>query len=211
MDCDIEPGCAYSAPRLYQTLLDRGEHRWPLSVVVDEFTPGGTTATFTMTAFTRAADRRTRLFGTRAELTGDGETIRIHDFLSRADRLITPGQAGAMNTAEGHGGGDAGLMDAFTGAVATGNPELIMSGPLESLASHLTVFAAERARLNGAVEKTRPELTAHQPVERTAQVSDEARIGERLLAVTQRGIAGPAAAVLVAPGDRVVDRNTTAS
>ena len=57
-----------------------------------------------------------------------------------------------MNAAEGHGGGDAGLMDAFTAAVATGNRELISSGPRESLASHLAVFAAERARLNGTVE-----------------------------------------------------------
>jgi hypothetical protein len=61
-----------------------------------------------------------------------------------------------MTTAEGHSGGDAGLMDAFTGAVATGQPELIMSGPRESLASHLSVFAAERARLNGTVETVPP-------------------------------------------------------
>jgi hypothetical protein len=57
-----------------------------------------------------------------------------------------------MSAAGGHGGGDAGLMDAFTEAVATGNPGAIRSGPRESLASHLAVFAAERARLNGTVE-----------------------------------------------------------
>ena len=105
-----------------------------------------------MTAFSRFADRSTRLFGTRGELTGDGETIRVYDFLTRAERLITPAPAGAMNPAEGHAGGDAGLMDAFTAAVATGNRELISSGPRESLASHLAVFAAERARLDGTVE-----------------------------------------------------------
>ena len=184
--CAVEVGCPYSAPRLYRELLDRGEHRWPLSVVVDDFSrgaldealrngpygrcvyacdndavdhqvvalefPGGTTATFTMTAFSRFADRSTRLFGTRAELTGDGDTIRVYDFLTRAERLITPAPAGAMNPAEGHAGGDAGLMDAFTAAGATGNRELISSGPRESLASHLAVFAAERARLDGTVE-----------------------------------------------------------
>ena len=186
MACSVEPSCPYSAPRLYRGLLDRGEHRWPLSVVIDDLSPaaldealasgpygrcvygcdndavdhqvlalefgGGTTATFTMTAFTRPADRSTRLFGTRAELTGDGETIRVYDFLTRAERLVTPAPPGAMNAAEGHAGGDAGLMDAFTGAVATGNRELISSGPRESLASHLAVFAAERARLSGTVE-----------------------------------------------------------
>ena len=130
-------------------------------VVALEF-PGATTGaittgTFTMTAFTEAGHRRTRLFGTRAELTGDGETIRVYDFLTQAERTITPAAAGGMNTEEGHAGGDAGLMDAFTAAVATGNRELISSGPRESLASHLAVLAAERARLNGTVENIDPE------------------------------------------------------
>ena len=125
-------------------------------VVALEF-PGTTTATFTMTAFSRPADRSTRLFGTRAELTGDGETIRVYDFLTRAERTVTPAAAGGMNTEEGHAGGDAGLMDAFTRAVATGNRELIASGPRESLASHLAVLAAERARLHGTVENIDPE------------------------------------------------------
>ena len=187
--CPVEANCPYSAPRLYRELLERGEHRWPLSAVIEDFSPGAldealrdgpygrcvyacdndvvdhqvvalefpgaTTATFTMTAFSKAADRHTRLFGTRGELIGDGQTIRVYDFLTRAERLITPPAAGAMTAADGHGGGDAGLMDAFTAAVATGNRELISSGPRESLASHLAVFAAERARLNGTVETIR--------------------------------------------------------
>ena len=193
--CSVEPNCPYSASRLYRGLLDRGEHGWPLSVVIDDFSPqapdealeealrtgpygrcvyacdndavdhqvvalefpGAITATFTMTAFTQGGHRRTRLFGTRAELAGDGETIRVYDFLTGAERLITPAAAGGMNAADGHGGGDAGLMDAFTAAVATGNRELISSGPRESLASHLAVLAAERARLNGTVENIDPE------------------------------------------------------
>ena len=60
-----------------------------------------------------------------------------------------------MNAATGHGGGDAGPMDAFTGAMATGNRELILSGPRASLASHRAVFAAERARQNGTSEQSR--------------------------------------------------------
>jgi predicted dehydrogenase len=192
--CSVEPDCPYSAPRHYGTLLGRGQHGWPLNVVIDDFTrsaldealatgpygrcvyacdndavdhqvvaleyPGATTATFTMTAFTRAGHRRTQVFGTRAELTGDGETIRVYDFLTRAERTVTPEAAGGMNAGQGHGGGDAGLMDAFTAAVATGNRELIASGPRESLASHLAVFAAERARLAGTVEKIDPERAA---------------------------------------------------
>ena len=189
--CSVEASCPYSAPRLYRGLLDRGEYRWPLSAVIEDFSPGAldealrdgpygrcvyacdndvvdhqvvalefpgaTTATFTMTAFSQAADRSTRLFGTRGELTGDGQIIRVYDFLTRAEQLITPPPAGAMTAADGHGGGDAGLMDAFTAAVATGNHALISSGPRESLASHLAVFAAERARLNGTVETIPPD------------------------------------------------------
>jgi predicted dehydrogenase len=188
--CSAEPGCAYSAPRFYGDLLARGEHRWPLSVLIDDFTPealdgalrdgpygrcvyacdndvvdhqvvalefpGAATATFTMTAFTEAAQRSTRLFGTRGELSGDGRILRLYDFLSRSERFIDP--APADGGATGHDGGDAGLMDAFTAAVAAGRPELIQSGPRESLASHLAVFAAERARLNGTVE-TVPSLS----------------------------------------------------
>jgi predicted dehydrogenase len=188
--CAAEADCPYSAPRFYGDLLRRGEHGWPLNVIVDEFTPaaldealrdgpygrcvyacdndvvdhqvvalefpGAVTATFTMTAFSEPAPRSTRLFGTRAELVGDGRTIRVYDFLSRSERLITPVPAGSVHTADGHDGGDAGLMEAFTAAVAAGDRAMIKSGPRESLASHLAVFAAERARLNGTVETVPP-------------------------------------------------------
>ena len=37
--CSVEPDCPYSASRHYGALLDRGEHGWPLSVVIDDFSP----------------------------------------------------------------------------------------------------------------------------------------------------------------------------
>ena len=106
---------------------------------------GGRTATFSMMAFTEAGHRRTTIFGTRGELYCDGHTVRVHDFLTDATRVIdvdalTAGQPGS------HAGGDFGLMDAFVSAVAAGDPSLILSGPRESLESHLMVFAAEQAR-----------------------------------------------------------------
>lgn len=186
VDCAVEASCAYSATRLYGGMLSRGQHGWPLDVILDEYTPaaldealragpygrcvyacdndvvdhqvvamefpGGITATFTMTAFNQGGGRRTRIFGTGGELSGDGETVRVFDFMTGQTQVITPEQMGAMSAAGGHGGGDAGLMDAFTEAVALGSPGPIKSGPGESLASHLAVFAAERARLNGTVE-----------------------------------------------------------
>src|SRR5580704_12613020 len=38
--CSVEASCPYSAPRLYRGLLERGEHGWPLSVVVEDFSAG---------------------------------------------------------------------------------------------------------------------------------------------------------------------------
>ncbi|MGW3666279.1 Gfo/Idh/MocA family protein [Streptomyces sp. NPDC005141] len=186
LDCAVESDCPYSARREYGDRLARGEHHWPLSVLVDDFTPealetalregpygrcvyacdndvvdhqvvsmefaSGATASFTMTAFTEQADRRTRIFGTRGELRGDGAGVSVYDFLTRTEETVDLAGLGGMDAAGGHGGGDAGLMDAFVAAVATGNPDLVKSGPRESLTSHLTVLAAERARYAGTVE-----------------------------------------------------------
>jgi predicted dehydrogenase len=119
-------------------------------VVAMEF-EGGPTGTFTMTAFNAGGYRRTRLFGTRGELQGDGETVTVHDFLTGTTETLRPGTPGDATAAGGHGGGDWGLMDAFVRAVATGDASHILSGPRESLAAHLAVFAAEHARRSGTV------------------------------------------------------------
>ena len=122
-------------------------------VVAMEF-EGGTTATFTMTAFTPHVDRRTQVFGTRGFLDGDGLRVRLHDFVTeKTETLEVPNEG--VDTDAGHAGGDSGLIAAFTTAVATGDASHILSGPAESLESHLAVFAAERARLSGTVERVR--------------------------------------------------------
>ncbi|MBN1247317.1 MAG: Gfo/Idh/MocA family oxidoreductase [Anaerolineae bacterium] len=111
---------------------------------------GGRTATFTMMAFTKMAHRKTEIFGTQGQLTGDGRYIHHYDFLTDASITIdTEADTDAVLT--GHGGGDFGLMDAFVRAVAEQDPSHILSGPDETLASHLLVFAAEEARRTGHV------------------------------------------------------------
>jgi predicted dehydrogenase len=108
------------------------------------------TAVFTMTAFNKADHRKTRIFGTRGELSGDGVNIEHYDFLSGETRRIeTPALDSSI--LGGHGGGDYGLMDRFVSAVAQGDQGLILSGPDESLESHRLVFAAEQARLENRV------------------------------------------------------------
>lgn len=118
--------------------------------VVNMLFSGGQTASFTMTAFTKADFRQTRIFGTRGEITGNGSQLRIFDFLSDNTKIIET-ELPDKNILSGHGGGDYGLIDSFVAAVAENDAQRILSGPQETLESHLMVFAAERARLENRV------------------------------------------------------------
>ncbi len=111
----------------------------------------GVTASLTMTGFSAANRfRKTRIFGTHGEIEGDGETLAVHEFLTDEtktyDMKLLYGEA-----TDGHGGGDAGLMDAFVTALADRQPHHILSDVNVSLASHQLVFAAEQARLQNEV------------------------------------------------------------
>jgi predicted dehydrogenase len=175
LDCAVERDCAYSAARLYLGMVARGDLGWPVSaltptpseasvraalrdgpygrcvyacdndvpdhqVVILQF-HGARFASLTMSAFTPVGHRRTTVFGTTGWLVGNGAKIEHHDF--RSDRC-------QIHEVEGqelrHGGGDDALMATFLEAVARGKPDLLLSGPDESLAGHLLVFAAEQAR-----------------------------------------------------------------
>jgi predicted dehydrogenase len=111
---------------------------------------GGRTAVFTMTAFNQAANRKTRIFGTRGEIFGDGDKIQVFDFLTDQTRSIST-EMDEDSAMGGHGGGDYGLMDHFVAAVAAKDPGMILSGPDESLETHRMVFAAEQARVEHRV------------------------------------------------------------
>ena len=112
---------------------------------------GGQTASFTMTAFCECGPRRTSIFGTRGEIYGRGGEIRLYDFLTDEWRTIDT-KATDASILGGHGGGDFGLIQSFVAAVSENDPSRILSGPDETLESHLMVFAAERARQAGTVE-----------------------------------------------------------
>lgn len=112
---------------------------------------GGATADFTMTGLSRYRDRETHIFGTRGEIYGDGETIEVYDFLTRSTERIATNVASDGSILTGHGGGDGGLMESFVAALAANDPAQIVSGPAETLESHLMVFAAEHARHTNTV------------------------------------------------------------
>ena len=114
---------------------------------------GGVTASLTMTAFTPMAFRRTRIFGTHGMLEGDGYTLTLLDFVTGAtttQQVVDPADPDA---GDGHLGADAALTTTFLTAVAQGRPELVLTTPAESLATHGIVWAAERARHGGRVEE----------------------------------------------------------
>jgi predicted dehydrogenase len=118
--------------------------------VVMEFDDGAT-CSFTMSAFTPMEHRRTRLFGTHGYIDGDGRELRVVDFRTGDEELIATEGAAGPSAADGHGGGDEGLTDAFLAAVASGDPALLRSEAAESLMTHRVVWAAERARRTGTV------------------------------------------------------------
>jgi predicted dehydrogenase len=109
----------------------------------------GVVASFTMSAFTPMSDRRTRIMGTHGFLQGDGNRIAVTDFVTGDVDDIDLANQPAIG-ASPHAEADMAFMDAFTAAVAAGNPDLIRSGPRQSLESHLMAFAAEESRLSGS-------------------------------------------------------------
>ena len=118
--------------------------------VVNFWFEGEKSAVFTMTAFNQAGDRKTRIFGTRGEIYGDGEQIEVFDFLSNTKRIVkterTSCEADPSASMGGHGGGDYNLIKRFVQAVSENDRSLILSGASESFESHSMVFAAEKAR-----------------------------------------------------------------
>lgn len=112
---------------------------------------GGVTASFTVTAFTELDFRKTRLFGTDGSIEGDGRGFVVHDFARDEKYDVVPESRGNASAADGHGGADDALVEAFLEAVRTGDRSGLLSGPQESLATHRIVWLAEEARRSNAV------------------------------------------------------------
>ena len=88
-----------------------------------------------------------RYDGSRATVRarfGRESAIEVSEHASgRTERIPIP------ETAGGHGGGDPGVVGAFLAAVRDGTPGL--TAAVDSLESHILAFAAEEARVSGAV------------------------------------------------------------
>jgi predicted dehydrogenase len=110
----------------------------------------GQTASFTMTAFTEFALRKTIIFGTEGRLEGDGQVINHYDFLTdKTSRInVNLEENGGL---QGHGGGDYQIMKHFVKALRKKDKKYILSGVDETLESHLIVFNAEKSRCENRV------------------------------------------------------------
>ncbi|KAF8138617.1 hypothetical protein EV363DRAFT_1154683 [Boletus edulis] len=127
---------------VYESDNDVCDHQ----VVNIEFSSGATAA-FTMVAYTSLiCQRQTRLHFTHGEIVGDMSKFTVTDF--RTDKRTAHYPA---NEGGGHGGGDLGLIRAFTNAVRAGDQSVLGVNVGEILTSHLTVFAAEESRKKGNV------------------------------------------------------------
>jgi len=105
------------------------------------------TLTFTMQGHSHNNVRTMRYDGARATLRASeaADEIAIYDHLTGNEEIIRPGAV-----VGGHGGGDTGVMNAFVHALR--NPgQAPLTSARASLESHLMAFAAERARIQGAV------------------------------------------------------------
>ncbi|XP_070207390.1 putative oxidoreductase YteT isoform X2 [Littorina saxatilis] len=123
----------------------------------------GATASLTMVAFSsRLCAREVKVYGTKGEITCDAShfpKVEVFDFLTQRKREVECRSQGAMGRLSGHGGGDYLLIDSFVQALRTGKENLVLTGADDTLASHLLVFAAEKARKDDCVVHIKPDGT----------------------------------------------------
>ncbi|HEY0639932.1 MAG TPA: Gfo/Idh/MocA family oxidoreductase, partial [Pseudonocardiaceae bacterium] len=178
LDCAVEPGCPYSAPRLYLGFLgDPRREEWPLGVLTTDVSRDGVLAALRDGPYGRCvyacdndvADHQVVTLefdgGVVATLTMSAFTpsqrrqtriMGTHGHLTGDGVTVTVTDfvTGAVTTEAvpeqaGHDGGDDGVIRAFLTAVATGDRSVVRTGALEALESHLLAFAAEESRATG--------------------------------------------------------------
>lgn len=106
----------------------------------------GSTASFTMCAFTANGGRTLKIMGTKGQIMADFEQNKIETetFLAGNKELII------VNTSvNGHGGGDMQIMKGFLAQIRSEGTYKGKSSAETSVESHLMALAAEESRLTG--------------------------------------------------------------
>jgi predicted dehydrogenase len=114
----------------------------------------GPQVTFEMRSNTEdICKREVTICGTFGEIRGDMTTVELCEFRSNGEHVksrLHPRTLTREDTRlSGHWGADFYMFNAFCAAVSENNPALIYAGPQETYESHMAVFAAEHARING--------------------------------------------------------------
>ncbi|XP_052698498.1 putative oxidoreductase YteT isoform X3 [Crassostrea angulata] len=120
-------------------------------VVNMQFTVGAT-ASLSMIGFTGSVcTREVNVFGTKGEIRykdGDESVSQVDFTTRRRYKHKLESKSGPLS---GHGGGDQVLIESFVSAIYHKDFSKIDTGADETLASHLVVFAAEKARKENRV------------------------------------------------------------
>lgn len=130
----------------YGRCVYRMDNDQPDHLTVNMLFQNGVTAAFSMEAHVSYEGRRTRIMGSKGDITGDMETFIMTDFKSKK-------QFSWKLKTDPHGGGDHQLVREWVQAVAQQDKTLLSSTIEVSIESHLMAFAAERSRLNRTIEK----------------------------------------------------------
>jgi predicted dehydrogenase len=175
VECAIEPGCAFSARKLYLGMAERGETGWPVEVVAWPPTPENVERALregrygrcvwacdndvvdhqvvnleydggATASFTMTAFTRMRPRETR--IFGTRGELYGDGYAIRVYDFLTreTTEHPVGDVSGGHDGGDDGVIADFVAAVAAGDPALVPTTPVETLESHRIAFAAEASR-----------------------------------------------------------------
>lgn len=149
----------------YGKCVYRMDNDQPDHLTVNILFRNGITAAFSMEAHVSYEGRRTRIMGSKGDISGDMETFVLTDFQ-------TKNQTSWHLKTDPHGGGDHRMMTDWVQAVSQQNKKLLSSSIEESVESHLMAFAAEKSRLNRTIEEVylfNPEHSVHNPKEKEKQ------------------------------------------
>ena len=117
----------------------------------------GATATFNMVGGSAKSMRKIHIVGTLGELYGvmedDKYTLSTIEALAESGCADETVDLSGCDT-EGHGGGDDALIADFVNYLRTGEQSISCTAIENSVAGHLTVFLADRSRLQGGALQT---------------------------------------------------------
>ena len=109
----------------------------------------GTTASFSMEAFTPYGGRRTRVMGTMGYIEGNGSEFTVYRFRDNKKLLWNKKVSEIPEyKGSGHGGGDMALVCDFLEAVDSHDESRLSSTIDVSIESHVMGFRAEKSRLS---------------------------------------------------------------